>query len=284
MDLSEMDDNILKYCKMMTAPLKLSRIDLVHVIPDKFLQTSREYGMPEGSSLLGMVDSRVKNSIQQKITELLPLTELDIKISLLEGDPVKSLLNYIKENSIDLLIAGRKEFSQGSGITAKKIARKAKCNFLFVPETPNVKPKRVMVPIDYSKNSAVALYTALTLQARIPDLEIVTPHVMRMLPADYHFGFDENEDFIKAHLKKNQDEFNYFIKEYDIPDEKIDPVFLEDHKNSISRRLLAFLENDNFDLVVMGAQGHSAMNSLLYGSVTERFVHYCGQTPLLVVR
>ena len=284
LDLSTMDDHILQYTNILAQPLRLLRLDLVHVIPDDFIQTGREYGMPEGASLINIVDSQVRSTIQKKVKQYLKDTDLDIQVHVIEGNPYKAILQHINENGIDLLIAGRKEFSEGSGITAKRIARKAKCNFLFVPEVSLSAPKRVMVPIDFSDNSAEALYAALTLKTAFPRMEIITPHIMKMLPADYYYEMDKNKFFVDAHINKNKKAFEYFVKEYELPKDQFTEVLLEDHYNSISRRLMTYLDEEDFDMVIMGAQGHKLMDRIMYGSVTERFVYYCADTPLLVVR
>jgi len=53
------------------------------------------------------------------------------------------------------------------------------------------------------------------------------------------------------------------------------------HAPSDARRLVERL--GEYDLVVMGSRGHSALGSLVMGSVTSRVLADC-ETPLLVIR
>jgi len=284
LDLSAMDDRIIKYVNIIAKPLRLLRLDFVHVIPEEYIQTGREYGMPEGTSLLNAVNEKVRNAIQEKINAFLPDTDLDIQIHVIEGHPRKQILKYIDEQGVDLLIAGRKSNSDGSGITVKRIARNAKCHFLFVPENISDIPRRVMVPIDFSDNSAEAVYAALALKVAIPDLEIVCPHVMKMLPADFYYELDKYQFFIDANIEKSKKAYQYFIKEYDLPEEELEEVLLEDNFNSVGKKLTKYLEKEGFDMVIMGAQGHKWVDRMIYGSVTERFVQSCDKVPLFVTR
>ena len=57
----------------------------------------------------------------------------------MEGIPYEKLIHWIKVKEIDLLVVGHKEVSDGSGITAKRVARTSKCNVIFVPEDFNKK-------------------------------------------------------------------------------------------------------------------------------------------------
>jgi nucleotide-binding universal stress UspA family protein len=42
-------------------------------------------------------------------------------------------------------------------------------------------------------------------------------------------------------------------------------------------------DSGRFDLVVMGSHGHSALGSMVLGSVTNRVLNHC-RTPVLVIR
>ncbi len=284
LDLSEMDKSILEYTKIFANSLNLKKLDLVHIIPQEFVLTGREHGMPEGSSLINLVQKNVKAKIQKYINTHFPKSTIDVTIHVLEGNPDSQLLSFIEAHKIELLIVGRKEETSGSGITAKRLLRKANCNFLFVPSNANTTPRRIMVPIDFSDNSAEAVYAALLMKMSDPDLEITCPHVIRMLPADYYFNMDKLELYKKAHFAKNKNAFEKFVEDNDIPEAQINQVLLTDEKNNIGQRLKDYQINKGFDLVIIGAEKHKLMDRFFYGSISERFMQYYIEVPILVVR
>ena len=59
-----------------------------------------------------------------------------------------------------MLVVGKKEVSEGSGITARRVARNAACNILFLPVNSFQEVEHLIVPIDFSSNSLQALHTA----------------------------------------------------------------------------------------------------------------------------
>ena len=53
---------------------------------------------------------------------------------------------------------------------------------------------------------------------------------------------------------------------------------------STAGQLVSLCDDYKADLVIMGAKGHSAINSFLIGSITEKFIQMNEKSAVLIVR
>ncbi len=276
----------ITYTHLISQVLHLDKIYFVHVIPDFFFSKSAELTAQNTPQVAVPLNERIQAGVQEKVINEFGSGDKgkELIVEVLEGTPYQKILQWTSLKQVELLITGHKKKSEGSGLTARRIARHTYCNVLFVTENANPTISRILVPLDYSQDSAKALRTALYFKSRVPEVEIVAVNVVRFLPTDYYFGLDHNPVYRKAFINETKKGYKTFLDKYNFPEEDIQIVFLEDSFNNIARHLNEYTNEENFDLVIMGAQGHSAFHNFLYGSVTERFVDLCDETPVLVVR
>lgn len=286
LDLSEMDDQLLNYSKLFARLLALDKLTFIHVIPNFYFQESSNEATVVAVSDTKKIEQRVKSLIRKRVHQKFSNKdgELELIINTLEGSPYKRIIDWTKKNEVDLLITGRKKKSEGSGLTARRIAQRTDCNVLFVSENAKETPSKVMVPIDFSENSAHALQAVLNLKYVLPELEIVAVNVIEMLPSDYYLGFAQNPVYRDNFLARHHRAYGNFMEEYKIKKENIRIVFLENKRRNAAYELKDYAEDNGFDLVMMGAKGHSVFENFLYGSITERFVDLCCDIPVFVVR
>jgi K+-sensing histidine kinase KdpD len=81
-----------------------------------------------------------------------------------------------------------------------------------------------------------------------------------------------------------KEKYDVMMEKYHLPKEEIVMTFLENYYNQAARELTQYARKEKFNLVIMGAQGHSALRNFFYGSVTESFVNQCEDIPIFVVR
>ena len=103
------------------------------------------------------VDEKIRDKIALDVQDTFEsLKGIDLSIEVREGAPYEKLIHWTDVKDVDLLVVGQKQTSEGSGITAKRVARKSKCNVLFIPEKASSDISNILVPIDFSDNSAKA--------------------------------------------------------------------------------------------------------------------------------
>jgi nucleotide-binding universal stress UspA family protein len=184
LDFSEMDDQLISYSRLLSELLELEKIYFIHVIPDFFFPNQSEMRLAEGAMISMPIDEFVKEKLSKKVNKAFSNNpnELSTSVDVVEGSPYDKILNWVSYKQIDLLIVGRKQKSGGSGITALRVAHRADCNTIFVPENADLAPSKIMVPIDFSKTSADALRMALNFKNILPETVVEAVHAVSYLP------------------------------------------------------------------------------------------------------
>lgn len=141
---------------------------------------------------------------------------------------------------------------------------------------------RVLIPIDYSDLAEKALRTALSLH---PDADITVLHVIDYRTSDLGpggFGNEPDEmekwlDEARAATEELLAEAEAIAAEYDTEIET-DYVVGEDASS-----VLRYVEDDGFDLIIMGSHGRSLPARILMGGVSETVVRRA-PIPVMLVR
>lgn len=144
--------------------------------------------------------------------------------------------------------------------------------------------KRILVPIDFSLGSRVALQHALAIARRF-GATVEVMHVWEPEPviAPNQLGWvsTDADSFwrnMSGELRRRLDEM---LRE-EAPELASDiPVKVE--AGYVVHELLRQIEQGGFDLVVMGTHGRTGLSHLVMGSVAERVVRM-SKAPVLTVR
>ncbi|PHN01699.1 universal stress protein [Flavilitoribacter nigricans] len=285
LDMSEVDQSILKMTDLARDIFELNKLYFIHIIPD--------FGAPQDPDLVFHnkfttdvpVDEAVEKKLQQSIDRhIRHRKSLETAIEVIEGKPYRKLAHWAEVKDANLLIFGKKRKSTGSGITARRAARQVGCNLFLIPENPPSTINRILVPMDFSENSVRALEQALLVRKHYPEAGIQVVHLIRTLTADHYYGLSQVASYRAEALLAARKAYDKILEQLSVSEAEVPIVFLDDHYGNVFRHLWEYTEEEQPDLVIIGAQGHSAMHHFLYGSVTEDFVDYCEGIPILVVR
>lgn len=285
MDLSPTDHRLLEAINQVRQPLGIKTIYFLHIMPDFTVPENVDVEFQKMFAPDQPVDEKVTERLQHLIDEQLEQrSTLDIYIDVREGKPYQKVVHWIDVKETHLLILGNKAESADSGVTARRVARKAHSNILFVPEKP-IKPiNRILVPIDFSDNSARAIRTAMKMTKPGSDAAIDLLYVIDMPPAEYYVGAARDAG-LRGLLKDSAREaYQRFMKEYGFDEHRVKIHFVENAYSNIAAHIHEFAGEQPTDFVIVGAQGHSALERFIFGSVTERLVELDKEHPVLVVR
>lgn len=187
--------------------------------------------------------------------------EIDVHAVTVKGAPAHEVARASK--SVDLVVVGSSTLDMGEvGPTAFRVAETARTDVLVVRRQPRVPYRRVIVGVDFSEGSALAVDAALRWA---PDAEITAAFVLssRFDPLMRAAGmFPEEVDQAKrVRLEEAGFRLEEFVERWPgrvrpyIADGPVEPV-LED----VARRR-------NADLVVAGSRGAGATKIVLLGTV-----------------
>lgn len=278
LDLTEMDDHLIRYARMLSEVLPLERIFFVHVAQD--LELPAEL-LKEYPGLLEPLDESIRADIQQKVNHYFSASSLDIHCRVEEGNPIKKILKLSRIKDIDLMLMGRKKSLRGSGIVSSKIARRCPCSLLLVPEDVSSGYTKVLVPVDFSAHAALAMQRALELSGT-SSAELLMLHVYRV-PAGYSRigkSYEEFKQIMESHARKNG---RRFLAKYNFPPDTACTYLATDDGKPVELTY-AFAQENGVDLIVIGSRGRTAAAAVLLGSMAEKLVYRDSDIPVLIVK
>jgi nucleotide-binding universal stress UspA family protein len=163
---------------------------------------------------------------------------------------------------------------------AEKLARKAPCSVLVVPQDKQVEISKVLVSLDFSENSKDAMDVGIAYASAAGLSEIFCLHAYRV-PLGYYKTGKSFEEFSKIMHKNAESQFELFIKDFDLKGLTAKPRFVlnPEPDKAIERAV----DSEHFDLLVLGSRGRSTGAAVLLGSVTEKLL-WSTNIPLLAVK
>lgn len=144
------------------------------------------------------------------------------------------------------------------------------------------KYKKILVPVDGSKLSTMAFEQGLSLaqmvDGEVTVMHVIEPHSYETIPfdvTDVHTAFSTIESESKTHVEAMLDDL---VNKGETEGVKVLKIIV---KGNVPNEIIQ--ESSNFDIVILGTLGQSALSTLLMGSVAEKVSrHAC--CPVMLVR
>ena len=279
------DKSILQYVNFLIRLTPIDQLSFLHVQPQidfwDDVEMERRLNEDTGAQLDILQDLRKRTLARLELKEN-TLTDFGIR----QGSPLEELLQEAKVLDVDLIITGLSTQRGAHGILPKVLARHASCNTLIVPDLSQASITNILVPIDFSENSAKALHTAVAINNDLTlPASITCVHVYDMPDMNW-YRIQRTEDEFRKLLEENRKEaLDKFLKK-EIPEyhDRIETRLVPKMKPSIGSSIMDIVDEEGADLIIMGARGHSQIERLLMGSVTEKVLALTSHVPVLVVK
>lgn len=285
LDLSDADKSVLAYVAQHAEALGIEKLYILHIIPDFAMPKQADVAFQKTFAPDIPVDERVRKRLEEAAEQAFegnPNVTWEVEVR--EGKPYEKLLHWIKVKQVSLLAVGKKSISEGSGITAKRVARNTACSVLFVPKAVSAKTKHLVVPNDFSANSAKALQVAVQMSRRIGGVPVHSLHVVDLPPEDYYNRSAPGQGYRGLIMESAKNAGRNFLKDQRLRDEDIVEAYRENFSSSTPQYILEYADAQEEAMLIMGAKGHSPFETFLFGSVTEKLAERVDKQPLLIVR
>lgn len=282
LDQSALDETLVKFASFITKVNQTKKIYFTNVI--------RNLNIPK--DVLDEFPNLIDNMVEERKTQMRAVVEanfekndeIEFAYVVKEGQLSKKVLKLAHEKSADMIIVGRKVNLPGTGVISQRLARRASCSLLIIPEGSTPKIDKLLVPSDFSDYSKDAMEEAIMIVEKYGgNAEIICQNVYTV-PSGYHFtgkSFKEFKTIMEMHAEIN---FKKFIRKIDTKDIVVTPVYTQDEDDDPVEDILEKAKEINADSIVIGAKGRTAATALFIGSMAERLIQLNDQFPLLVTR
>lgn len=282
LDLTEIDEHVLRYTAMLSKHLELERIYFVHIA--KRLALSEEL-LEKFPKLSGPVDESIETGIQERVDAHFAGQDVITKSIVQDGAPVDGILKLVKIKQVDLVIVGQKKSYPGSGIVSGRLARKCPCSLLFVTEQDldNIKLDKILVPVDFSNHSYLALKRSQEL-AEASGASLAVSHVYN-IPMGYYKTGKTFEEFSEIMKQNAEEDFNRFLTRNELSGD-FNCTYKLTKDGTYASCIHDHAYDTEVDLIVTGSKGKrgSTTTSMLLGSVAEKLVFLDAGIPVLIIK
>jgi nucleotide-binding universal stress UspA family protein len=217
-----------------------------------------------------------------------------ITFKLLSGKVAQKILAYSEEINADLIaLTSRGTSSQEKwvlGNVSAKILRATRKPVLIVRSAPAETAlieknlvKRILLPLDGSVTGEAAIQITESLATHL-DAQLTLFHVLEpimkygMYDTNAHYAIQDSLSDREAAARTYLNKVNEAIKERTgIVSSNV--VIMGYPANEIA----SYSKNHDIDLIAMSTHGRSGLQHWVFGSVTDKTLHF-GDTPVLVIR
>ena len=281
LDTSELDEVLIKYASFIVDHTSAERVEFVNIVRNLNIPSDLKKEFPE------LVETALKDrktKLKETISKFFkPEKKIKLVVNVKKGH-AEDLLNIATKSSTDLIIVGQKKTLDGTGVTTLRLARRASCNLLIVPENVEPKATKLLVPIDFSNYAKLALEQTIDFAVKNHGVPEIICQNVYTVPAGYHYTGKSFEEFAVIMKKNAENDFQKFKKKIDSRGIKISEVYSLDTNDNLASDIYDLAEEINPDFIVIGAKGRTATAALFLGSLAEKMVNEKMLHPLLVVR
>jgi nucleotide-binding universal stress UspA family protein len=286
LEMGKADESVLRFLQFMTKLLPVKSVNFLHVLPKLDLYYT-DIGQNTQSLMQNFEhQDEVAEEMRLKVSRYLdaengPLVHFSTK----NGNPLEEVLQEARISGADLLVVGQRSGSGNHGILARNLVRKSSGNTLIIPEQSRASLQTIVVPVDFSAHSLRALELAIGInRSLVKKAKIICVNVFE-LPAVFSYKVRHSYEALKQMMEEDRmAAFKDFLSGYALEEEHIEMALIEQGYGNIGAFLYQFCEDHHADLIVVGAKGHSKVELLLLGSVTEKLLTLNQNIPTLVVK
>ncbi|WP_268036692.1 universal stress protein [Algoriphagus sp. PAP.12] len=281
LDQTTLDKTLIQYASFIARVNQTKKVYFVNVI--KNLSVPKEV-LEEFPNLVENMINERQEAMETVVKENFGNTKnISLNYIVKEGSLSKKVLKLAEEKSADMIIIGRKVDLPGTGVASLRLARRASCSLMIVPENSVAKLSKILVPSDFSEYSKDALEEAIMIANKHGNVEIVCQNVFTV-PSGYHFTGKSYEEFTQIMQMHAEINYKKFIRKIDTKGVKITPIYTKDEDDDPVQEIVSKAMEIEADGIIIGAKGRTAATALFIGSMAERLIQYNDSMPLLVTR
>lgn len=279
LDLTEIDEHLINYSALTSQIFKVPRVTFIHAIQAYDLPNKSSKSFPE---IKDSLNSMIRDEIDSKIDkEFRKNVAVGIEIRIAEEDAAEDVMACIKDLETDLIIVGQKYGEDRQKRYGRKLSAESDCDIMFIPEDPPLEILKVLCAIDYSASSKGAFDRALHLHQNLKSKLIcyyIQDTSKSYFPASTSISTSQN-------LSRAETKHQEFMESFGLDPETF-PCMVNAAEELISEgeKLYRTAEEENADLIIVGATGDTATETSLLGNIAETLRRMEKSIPVMIVK
>ena len=275
LDLSNMDKIVLNYLNYLTQIWNIEHIDFIHNIKKSELHNVLDDFVEDTVHLEDIIERELTRVVKDNYT-----SSTSYEIHVASDNYTESIFSFFaKENKIDLIILGKKSELQGTGGMSLKLVNMINCHMMLVPEEVENKLEHILIPTDFTANSAKSFQMAMHMRKQ-QNCKLQALHVFN-IPQVY-FPYIDRQKAIDKTQEHLDNKFAAFTRRFKINDIPFKHFYRRD--SSVVESIRKYAREENADMIIMSAKGGNKLTSLFIGSITKDMLLQDFRMPVMVVR
>lgn len=279
LDLTAIDAFMIRYAGFLAENLDVRHVSFFHVIqaydlPDR---ASRRFPDVE-TELTDIVRDELHQSVDTRFDEH---RSWDVVTEVGYEDAAQEIVEYIKDNDVDLTVIGQKSGENREGHYGQKVASEAPSDILFVPQDAAQIISPVLCAIDFSDESTRAFELSLDIKSAAEAALIcyfVSDPSRAYFPASTTRSSQIHETQCRKTCQEFLDAYGFSLEDVACLIEAGDPM------KSAAENIYKTAQDNQAGLIVVGAQGDTATMTSLLGNLCESFRLLEKDIPVLIVK
>jgi nucleotide-binding universal stress UspA family protein len=282
LDLSEMDDSLIRYSNFLTENFKPKSVTFLHVMKSYEIPPDMVSAFPHLDQPLSEI---VKDELEEKIeAHFIQKNEIQIKVIVLEGSTTDNIVRYARENNITFTLMGKKIGYEGRGGIVRKVISIIPSSVLLVSETTQPRISHVLVRMDFSKMSSLALKMAFRLQ-ELTGAKVSCLHAYKLPLKYFPVSSPENDKKLMEHIQRHgRKEYQKFMKKLELDPEEIPCVTSLDPENDEAHILYKQALTTGADMIIIGSKIKSELADIIIDSTSEKLASAEKNLPVLIIK
>ncbi|MBK9347850.1 MAG: universal stress protein [Burkholderiales bacterium] len=270
-DLSAPARHAVDRAYLLAADAK-GELHIIHALELDALDNLRELLGANLTSAKSAIDADARDRMQQLVAHHAQPLGIAAQIRVVAGKPLQVISCEADALNTDLLVLGARGESYLRhailGSTAARVIRKAaRCPILIVKQSPHDAYRSVLVAVDFSPASLLAIHAA---KRWAPVATLVLVHAFE-LPYEgllWRAGIEQDAiaQYINADLNKHRAQLHDLAAEAGLTPADYSVRVLHGEP---SQQIIAMEQEYDADLIVIGKHGANFTEELLLGSVTK---------------
>lgn len=239
-----------------------SKLLLIQILPDD----------AKRPSIRNLMNKHLENVFSEIINKY-DLTEIEIEKIILYGNMFDKIITTSEDENVNLiLIPNDIEHANSKyniDVLTEKLIRKSQKPVWVVKEGGLGFPQKIICTVDYSDasvralNNAIKITSAFNASLHIVNVfEPIENKYSLRYEADYNLENQKNE-------QENETKFIDFLKSFNFTDINYQSHIL---KGMADKEIIRFIEQNQLNLLFMGATGKTFIQRIMLGSVTEKVI------------